>query len=93
MPHFTHRYERKKNISLAIKAFALLPPEVMRKSVLVVAGGYDTNVSAALVHGIQLLLNKCFAQCCVFIGTVQVRENVEYMAELQVPPFACDPPF
>lgn len=50
-----NRYERKKNISLAIKAFALLPPEVMRQSVLVVAGGYDTNV----------------------------RENVEYMAELQ----------
>ena len=36
------RYERKKNISLAIKAFALLPRD---NSVLVVAGGYDAKVS------------------------------------------------
>ncbi len=38
------RYERKKNISLAIKAFALLPEGVLASSVLVVAGGYDTKV-------------------------------------------------
>ena len=39
------RYERKKNISLAIKAFALLPEGVLASSVLVVAGGYDTKVA------------------------------------------------
>ena len=38
------RYERKKNISLAIKAFALLPKGVLDNSLLVVAGGYDTKV-------------------------------------------------
>ena len=38
------RYERKKNISLAIKAFALLPKSLLDNSLLVVAGGYDTKV-------------------------------------------------
>jgi glycosyltransferase involved in cell wall biosynthesis len=46
MPWLVCRYERKKNISLAIKAFALLPKELLGKCVLVVAGGYDTNVSS-----------------------------------------------
>ncbi len=43
----TRRYERKKNIGLAIKAFALLPKHLLDKSRLVIAGGYDTNVRGA----------------------------------------------
>jgi hypothetical protein len=41
----TVRYERKKNISLAIKAFAQLPSHLRGKCVLVVAGGYDPKAS------------------------------------------------
>jgi glycosyltransferase involved in cell wall biosynthesis len=92
------RYERKKNISLAIKAFALLPEGVLASSLLVVAGGYDTKVGDKSV-----LRDDC--ACCWGVGAscssrrecfsvwsagaanaslcLQVRENVEYMIELQ----------
>ncbi|VBB83687.1 Putative Glycosyltransferase Family 4 [Podospora comata] len=39
-----NRFERKKNIALAIQAFALLPAPARQKSKLVVAGGYDARV-------------------------------------------------
>ncbi|KAK0670955.1 hypothetical protein QBC41DRAFT_271665 [Cercophora samala] len=39
-----NRFERKKNIALAIRAFALLPGPTRQKSKLVVAGGYDPRV-------------------------------------------------
>ncbi len=46
----TCRFERKKNISLAIKAFALLPTSMLPACRLVVAGGYDTKVSCKMLH-------------------------------------------
>ena len=33
-----NRFERKKNVGLAIRAFAMLQPQVMKQSRLVVAG-------------------------------------------------------
>jgi len=55
-----NRYERKKNIGLAIKALALLPPAMAAKSRLLVAGGYDSRVKENLEHYQQLVeLAKC----------------------------------
>ena len=40
-----NRYEGKKNLDLAIKAFAELAPEEKNKAKLVIAGGYDQRVA------------------------------------------------
>lgn len=39
-----NRFERKKNIELAIRAFSKLSPDERRNTRLVIAGGYDTRV-------------------------------------------------
>ena len=50
-----NRYERKKKIDLAIHAFAELPEEVARRSVLVIAGGYDADVRENVEHLCELM--------------------------------------
>jgi alpha-1,3/alpha-1,6-mannosyltransferase len=52
-----NRYERKKNINLAIEAFSLLlknHPEKMENIKLVIAGGYDPKVIENKEHLIEL---------------------------------------
>lgn len=49
-----NRFERKKKVDLAIHAFAELPEEVARRSVLVIAGGYDPNVQENVEHLLEL---------------------------------------
>jgi len=46
-----NRYERKKNIPLALKAFAELKKIVRQKDIKIVhAGGYDTRVDENIGH-------------------------------------------
>lgn len=51
-----NRYERKKNIPLALKSFKLLLDRMKSSSVspdkikLVIAGGYDTRVTENVEH-------------------------------------------
>lgn len=40
-----NRYERKKNVGLALEAFALLDKESKTSALLVIAGGYDPRVT------------------------------------------------
>lgn len=52
-----NRYERKKNIELAIRAFALLKqllPQLFPKAQLVIAGGYDNRVKENVEHHQEL---------------------------------------
>eukprot|EP00457_Paulinella_chromatophora_P009876 gb/GEZN01009957.1/.p1 GENE.gb/GEZN01009957.1/~~gb/GEZN01009957.1/.p1 ORF type:complete len:415 (+),score=58.35 gb/GEZN01009957.1/:28-1272(+) len=53
-----NRFERKKNINLAIAAFAqlraLLPKDLFRRTRLVVAGGYDPRVQENVQHQQEL---------------------------------------
>jgi len=52
-----NRYERKKNINLAIEAFSLLlknHPEATNQIKLVIAGGYDPKVMENKEHLIEL---------------------------------------
>ena len=46
-----NRYERKKNIPLALKAFAM---HENQDALLVVAGGYDTRVAENVEHEKEL---------------------------------------
>ncbi|VDK71644.1 unnamed protein product [Onchocerca ochengi] len=56
-----NRYERKKNIGLALEAFSLLkekiPEDDYRYCFLVIAGGYDTMNRENIVHFIELQKN------------------------------------
>lgn len=56
-PYFVslNRYERKKNIPLAIEAFARVKEEVRRGEYLVIAGGYDERVTENVEHHQELL--------------------------------------
>ena len=57
-----NRYERKKNINLALESFAeyLKIPNSDQNSLLVVAGGYDERVIENIEHHLELvnLANK-----------------------------------
>ncbi|ROW16973.1 hypothetical protein VPNG_01156 [Cytospora leucostoma] len=50
-----NRFERKKNIALAIKAYAGLPKEKRKGVKLVVAGGYDPRVSENVSYHSELV--------------------------------------
>ncbi|KAK1761269.1 glycosyltransferase [Echria macrotheca] len=49
-----NRFERKKDVALAIRAFALLPGE-KRRATLVVAGGYDNRVPENVGYHAELV--------------------------------------
>jgi len=49
-----NRFERKKDIGLAIRAFAALPDQIRNKSRLIIAGGYDRRVQENVSYLKQL---------------------------------------
>lgn len=49
-----NRFERKKNIGLAIRTFAALPKELQQKARLVLAGGYDERLPENVDHAVEL---------------------------------------
>eukprot|EP00405_Crypthecodinium_cohnii_P046566 CAMPEP_0206575526 /NCGR_PEP_ID=MMETSP0325_2-20121206/30131_1 /ASSEMBLY_ACC=CAM_ASM_000347 /TAXON_ID=2866 /ORGANISM="Crypthecodinium cohnii, Strain Seligo" /LENGTH=462 /DNA_ID=CAMNT_0054080413 /DNA_START=26 /DNA_END=1414 /DNA_ORIENTATION=- len=49
-----NRFERKKNIGLAIKALALMPEESRSNVMLVIAGGYDERLPENVEHAAEL---------------------------------------
>ncbi|EGO57073.1 hypothetical protein NEUTE1DRAFT_66075 [Neurospora tetrasperma FGSC 2508] len=50
-----NRFERKKDIALAIKAFASLSPEQRGKAKLIIAGGYDNRVHENVSYHMDLV--------------------------------------
>ena len=50
-----NRFERKKDIALAIRAFAGLPPHRRRQAKLIIAGGYDPRVSENVSYHADLV--------------------------------------
>ena len=54
-----NRYERKKNLNLAITAYSeflkKVPPETGKSTLLIVAGGYDTQVPENVQHYAELI--------------------------------------
>jgi len=49
-----NRFERKKNVALALRAFAALSPDVRKNAKLVIAGGYDPRVRENVAHHEEL---------------------------------------
>lgn len=49
-----NRYERKKNVALALRAVAALPPAYRARVSLAVAGGYDPRVAENVQHLAEL---------------------------------------
>lgn len=49
-----NRFERKKNIGLAVRAFAALPQSLRQRSKLALAGGYDAKLPENVEHAEEL---------------------------------------
>merc|ERR1712048_667714 len=54
-----NRFERKKNIALALEAFAALPEQIRNRSKLILAGGYDKG----LPENVQVAQELADAAC------------------------------
>ncbi|KAK4239050.1 glycosyltransferase [Achaetomium macrosporum] len=50
-----NRFERKKNIALALRAFALLSPQQRKTAKLILAGGYDSRVAENVSYHAELV--------------------------------------
>ncbi|KAK4460290.1 UDP-Glycosyltransferase/glycogen phosphorylase [Cladorrhinum samala] len=50
-----NRFERKKDVALAVRAFALLPPTTRRVAKLIIAGGYDPRVAENVSYHSELV--------------------------------------
>lgn len=68
-----NRFERKKNVNLAVEAFAALPEATRRKAVLVLAGGYDERLPENVEHAAEL---EAVARDRGVGGRVLQRRNV-----------------
>lgn len=87
-----NRFERKKNISLAIHSFALLHPQLRHASSsrLIVAGGYDPrNAENAQYHTelTQLCdtLKLQHATCKNYISALSLPDSVDVIFLLSIP--------
>lgn len=85
-----NRFERKKDIALAVKAFAGLSPEARRDVRLVVAGGYDPRVAENVGYHKELVdlteamgLRSMTAK--THVTALQVPDDVEVLFLHSVP--------
>jgi len=68
-----NRFERKKNVGLAIRALALMPEGDRRKAKLVLAGGYDERLPENVEHAAEL---EALAKELGVAGQVQQMRSV-----------------
>ncbi|KAK3320741.1 mannosyltransferase [Cercophora scortea] len=85
-----NRFERKKNISLAIRAFAALPPSTRHSAKLLIAGGYDPRVSENVLYHSELTtlcstLNLHSATAKTLITALNLPAEVQVVFLLSVP--------
>jgi alpha-1,3/alpha-1,6-mannosyltransferase len=85
-----NRFEEKKNIGLAIKAFARLPKRAREGVRLVVAGGYDPRVQENVVYHQDLMLlaeglGLRTATTKNIATALAVPDNIEVLFLLSVP--------
>ena len=74
-----NRYERKKNIGLAISAIGALPPAQRRGLALVIAGGYDTRVTENVEVDEEL---KAQAEAAGLSGSTHFLRNISNVDKL-----------
>lgn len=87
-----NRFERKKDISLAIKAFASLSPEQRGKAKLIIAGGYDNRVHENVSYHNDLVnlaegapYNLKTATAKTVVSALNTSPEVEVLFLLSVP--------
>ncbi|TPX08880.1 uncharacterized protein E0L32_009698 [Thyridium curvatum] len=85
-----NRFERKKDVALAIRAFAGLPKEKRVGVKLVVAGGYDNRVGENVRYHKELVsladgLGLSHATTKTIVTALNVPEQVEVLFLLSVP--------
>ncbi|RPA91011.1 UDP-Glycosyltransferase/glycogen phosphorylase [Choiromyces venosus 120613-1] len=85
-----NRFERKKNIDLAITSYSLLTPEQRCQSRLVIAGGYDARVSENVTHhsDLAMLCEKLGLKSATsrnFISSLSVPEDTDVLFLLSIP--------
>jgi alpha-1,3/alpha-1,6-mannosyltransferase len=85
-----NRFERKKNLSLALHAFAALPPSRRKRAKLLLAGGYDPRVAENVAHHAELAaladdLGLRNATTKTLVSALNVPDDVEVLFLLSVP--------
>lgn len=82
-----NRYERKKNVHLAVEAFAELQsgldPEIAKKTKLIIAGGYDKRVQENVQVYEELMESAKVGDCVVSVNhsPIPLPLFVRYHAE------------
>lgn len=85
-----NRFERKKNIDLAIRAFAHLTDKERTRSRLVIAGGYDSRVSENVAYHAELVylcekLKLKSATSKNFISSLSIPADTDVLFLLSIP--------
>ncbi|KAI5301204.1 Alpha-1,3-mannosyltransferase-like protein [Ascosphaera pollenicola] len=85
-----NRFERKKNLELAIKAYHLLGDRDRQGTRLVIAGGYDTRVQENVDYHSELdslaqSLGLRTATCKTALSALSVPDEIDVMFLLSVP--------
>ncbi|KAM7220901.1 hypothetical protein V8F06_003795 [Rhypophila decipiens] len=85
-----NRFERKKDIALAIRAFALLPKTKRKEAKLIIAGGYDHRVYENVSYHKELVsladsLNLKNATAKTVVSALNTAPDVEVLFLLSVP--------
>lgn len=87
-----NRFERKKDIALAIKAFASLSPQQRGKAKLIIAGGYDNRVHENVSYHAELVdlaegapFHLKTATAKTVVSALNTAPDVEVLFLLSVP--------
>ena len=85
-----NRFERKKNIALAIRAFATLPPPQRANARLVLAGGYDPANAENISYHTELVdlaseLGLQAATARNIVSASNIPEDIQVLFLLSVP--------
>jgi len=85
-----NRFERKKNIDLAIKAFAGLTERDKKRARLIVAGGYDPRVTENITYHNDLVnlcdfFNLKHVTCKNFISSLSIPPETDVLFLLSIP--------
>lgn len=85
-----NRFERKKNLELALRAFAALNPEERQGVRLVIAGGYDTRVQENVLYHKELeslasSLQLSHATAKNVVSALSIPSDISVLFLLSVP--------
>jgi alpha-1,3/alpha-1,6-mannosyltransferase len=85
-----NRFERKKDIGLAIRAFAVLPEKDQKNSRLIIAGGYDLRVTENVSYHKELCdladsLDLKHATSKAIVTALAIPSDVKILFLLSVP--------